>query len=100
VDSTYNQLSHFRAEINTRQESTEFDHINPSSTCRVDFNTRVIEGNTQTLTAILCSTFGVSGLKPTAQFSLSGSKRKESSFSKEVKILNSIIIHADHDGTV
>ena len=100
MDSTYYQLSHFRAEINTRQELTEFDHIKPSSTRRVDPETKVIEGNKQTLAAILSTTFGISGLKPTALFSLSGSKMKESSLSKEVKIFNSRIIQGDHDGTV
>ena len=100
MDSTYYQLSHFRAEINTRQELTEFDHIKPSSTRAVDSETKVIEGSKKTLAAVMSTTFGISGLKPTALFSLSGSKAKESSLSKEVKIFNSRIIQGDHDGAV
>jgi len=100
VDSTYYQLTHFRAEINTKHELTEFDHIKPSSTHAVDSETKVIERNKQTLAAILSTTLGVSGLKPTALFSLSGSKTKESSLSREVKIFNSRIIQEDRDGAV
>ena len=100
MNYTYYQLSHFRAEINTRQELTEFDHIKPSSTRAVDSEAKVIEGNKQTLSAVLGTTFGISGLKPTALFSLSGSKTKELFLSKEVKIFNSRIIQEDHDGAV
>ena len=100
MDSTYYHLTHFKAEINTKEELTEFDHIKPSSTRAVDSETKVIEGNKQTLAAILSTTLGISAIKPTALFSLSGSKTKESSLSKEVKIFNSRIIQGDRDGAV
>ncbi|KIK05404.1 hypothetical protein K443DRAFT_641160 [Laccaria amethystina LaAM-08-1] len=100
VDSAYYHLAHFRAEINTREELTKFKNIKPASTRAVDSETRVIEENKQTLAATLGSTFGISGLKPTGLFSISGTKTKESSSTKELKVFNSRIIQKNHDGAV
>ena len=98
MDSTYYHLAHFRAEINTREELTEFKNIKPASTRAVDSEGRVIEENKQTLAATLGSTLGISGLKPTGLISMSGTKTKESSSTKELKVFNSKIIQKDYNG--
>ena len=100
VDSAYYHLAHFRAEINTREELTKFKNIKPASTCAVDSETKVIEENKQTLAATLGSTFGISGLKPTGLFSISGTKTKESSSTKELKVFNSRIMQKNYNGAI
>jgi len=100
VESAYYHLAHFRAEINTREELTKFKNIKPASTRAVDSETKVVEENKQTLAATLGSTFGISGLKPTGLFSISGTKTKELSSAKELKVFNSRIIQKNHDGAV
>ncbi|KIK04994.1 hypothetical protein K443DRAFT_91988 [Laccaria amethystina LaAM-08-1] len=98
VESAYYHLAHFRAEINTREKFTKFKNIKPASTRAVDSESKVVEGNKHTLVATLGSTFGISSLKPTALFSISGTKGKESSSTKELKVFNSRIIQKDYNG--
>ena len=100
VDSTFYHLTHFRAEINTREELTKFKNIKPASTRAVDSETKVIEENKQTLAATLGSTLGISSLKPTGLFSISGTKTKESSSTKELKVFNSRIIQKNYNGAI
>ena len=98
MESAYYHLAHFRTEINTREKITKFKNIKPPSTRAVDSESKVVEGNKQTLATTLGSTFGISSLKPTALFSISGTKGKESSSTKELKVFNSRIIQKDYNG--
>ncbi|KIK05379.1 hypothetical protein K443DRAFT_91432 [Laccaria amethystina LaAM-08-1] len=100
IHSAYYHLAHFRVEIKTKEELTKFTNIRPTSTRAVDSEMKVTEGNKQTLVATLGSTFGISSLKPTALFSISGTKGKESSSTKEFKVFNSRIIQKDYNGAI
>ena len=96
MDPAYYHLAHLRAEINTREEFTIFDNIKPASTCAVDPQSKVVEGSQQTHAGTLGSTVGI----PTSLFSIFGTIAKESSTTKELKVLNSRIIQEDHDGAI
>ena len=79
MDSACYHLAHFRAEINTTEEFTRFDNIKPASTCAVDSESKVVEGNKQTDAATLGITAETSSLMPTASDSISRTIAKESS---------------------
>ena len=100
MDSAYYHLTHFRTEINTREELTTFDNIKPASTRALDSETKVSQENKQSLAANLGATFGFSGIKPTGLLSISGTKTKEILSTKECKVFNSRIIQKDHDGAI
>jgi len=84
VDSACYHLAHFRAEINTREESTRFDNIKPASTCAVDSESKVVEGNKQTDAGTLGITAETSSLMPTASGSISRTMAKESSSTSRI----------------
>ena len=96
MNPAYYHLAHIRAEINTREELTIFDNIKPASTRAVDPQSKVVEGNQQTHGGTIGSTLGI----PTGLFSISGIIAKESSSTKELKVLNSRITQEDHDGAI
>ena len=77
-----------------------FDNIKPASTRKADPESKVVEGNKQTYAGTLGSTGGVSGAKPTGLFSVSGTMAKESSSTKECKVLHERIIQESYDGVI
>ncbi|KIK05360.1 hypothetical protein K443DRAFT_641099 [Laccaria amethystina LaAM-08-1] len=96
----YYHLACFKVEINTREILTKFQDIKPAFTRAGDSESKVVEGNKQTLAGNIGSTFGMNGLKPTVIASISGTKGKESSSTKEVKVYDSGIIRKTYKGTI
>ena len=98
MESAYYHLAHIGVKINTREELTKFTNIKPTSTHAVDSESKVVEVNKKTLATPLWSTFGNSSLNPTALFSIPGTKGKESSARKALKVFNLRITQKNYNG--
>ena len=98
MDSAYYHLSHFRAEINTREEFITFDNIKPTSTPEAE--RKVVEGNKESHSDDFRGMIGINGPNPTASVSISRTNAKELSSTQESKVLSSKIIQKHHDEAI
>ena len=96
MDSAYYHLSHFRAEMNTREEFTTIDNIKPASTPEPE--RKVVEGDKEIHSNAYGATGGIAGYNPSASVSVSRTDTKESSSAQESKVLSLKIMQKNHDG--
>ena len=82
------------------EEFTTFDDIKPASTCAVDPERKVVEGNKQTYGATGGVTGGMGSHLPTISGSISGTGAKESSSTMEFKVYNPKITHSNCNGVI